>query len=107
MKPICQADDTDAAKDALSAFENGAWGRLFPTVTESWQRHWDRVIPFFAFAAPVRVILYTTNAMKGLRSSVRKAIRNKGDSPSDEAATKLIWLVLRHITAMRKNPAIA
>jgi len=34
---------------------------------------------------------------------VRKAIRNKGHFPSDEAATKLINLALRNITAKWKN----
>ena len=64
------------------------------------------MIPFFAFSAPFRTILYTTNAIESLHSSVRKAIRNKGHCPSDEAATKLIWLALRHITAKWKNPPI-
>ncbi len=32
------------------------------------------------------------------------AIRNKGHFPSDEAATKLIYLALRNITAKWKNP---
>ena len=65
------------------------------------------MIPFFAFAAPVRQILYTTNAIESLHSGVRKAIRNKGHFPSDEAATKLIWLALRNLTAKWKNPPIA
>ena len=55
-----------------------------------------------AFENPV-----TTNAYASLHSGVRKSIRNKGHSPSDEAATKLIWLALRHITAKWKNPRIA
>jgi transposase-like protein len=46
--------------------------------------------------------LYTTNAIESLHSQVRKAIRNKGHSPSDEAATKLIHLTLRNITAKWK-----
>ena len=36
---------------------------------------------------------------------MRKTIRNKGHFPNDEAATKLIWLALRYITATWKNPA--
>ncbi|AJY14441.1 transposase, Mutator family protein [Burkholderia dolosa AU0158] len=43
---------------------------------------WDRVIPFFAFPP-----------------SVRKIIKTRGHFPSDEAATKPIWLALRNITA--------
>ena len=99
LKPIYQADNAEAAAQALDAFESGPWGRRFPTVAQSWRRQWDRVVPFFAFPAAVRKILYTTNAIESLHSGVRKSIRNKGHFPSDEAATKLIWLALRHITA--------
>ena len=107
LKPIYQADHVEAAEQALSDFESGPWGERFPTVAQSWRRNWAQVIPFFAFAAPVRKIIYTTNAIESLHSGVRKTIRNKGHFPSDEAATKLIWLALRNITAKWKNPPIA
>ena len=35
--------------------------------------------------------------IESLHSQVRKTLRNKGHFPSDEAATKLIWLALRRI----------
>jgi putative transposase len=107
LKPIYQADHAEAAEQALSDFENGIWGGRFPTVAQSWRRNWAQIIPFFAFAGPVRKIIYTTNAIESLHSGVRKSIRNKGHFPSDEAATKLIWLALRNITAKWKNPPIA
>ena len=47
----------------------------------------------------MRKMLYTTNAIERLHSSVRKSIRNKGRFPSDESATKLMWLALPHIEA--------
>jgi transposase-like protein len=65
------------------------------------------VVPFFAFPEEVRKIIYTTNAIESLNASVRKAVRNKGHFPSDQAATKLIWLALRHITENWKRPPIA
>lgn len=107
LKPIYQADSVDAAEQALSEFEQSDWGEKFPTIGQSWRRHWEHIIPFFAFAAPVRKIIYTTNAIESLHSGVRKTIRNKGHFPNDEAATKLIWLALRNITAKWKNPPIA
>ena len=44
LKPVYQADNAEAAEEALGAFENGEWGRRFPTVEQSWRRHWDRII---------------------------------------------------------------
>ena len=82
-------------------------GERFPTVGQRWRRHWEQIIPFFEFAAPARKIIYTTNAIESLHSSVRKTIRNKGYFPNDKAPTKLSYLALRNITAKWKNPSIA
>ena len=60
------------------------------------------MIPFFAFAPELRKILYTTNAIESLNAQVRKAVRVRGHFPSEEAATKLIWLVLRNVQARWK-----
>ena len=83
----------------IDAFEQGPWGRKFPTVAAAWRRAWDRVIPFFAFAPAVRRVIYTTNAIESIHSQLRKIIKTRGHFPSDDAATKLIWLALRNITA--------
>jgi transposase-like protein len=61
------------------------------------------VIPFFAFAPELRKILYTTNAIESLNAQVRKAVRVRGHFPSEEAATKLIWLVLRNVQTRWKK----
>lgn len=104
LKPIYQAESVEAAEAALSAFEDGEWGQRFPTIGQSWRRNWEHIIPFFAFGAKVRKIIYTTNAIESLHSSVRKSIRNKGHFPNDTAASKLIWLALRNITAKWGRP---
>ena len=49
IKPIYTAPSAEAAQAELDAFEQGAWGRKFPTVVAAWRRVWDRVIPFFTF----------------------------------------------------------
>ncbi|MBC6957625.1 MAG: IS256 family transposase [Chloroflexi bacterium] len=91
LKPIYRADHADAAWQALEAFDEGPWGQKYPAIAQSWRRNWEAVTPFFAFPTDVRKIIYTTNAIESLNASVRKAIRNKGHFPSDQAATKLIW----------------
>ena len=44
-------------------------------------------------------MIYTTNAIESLFSRLRKIIKTRSHFPSDDAATKLIWLALRNITA--------
>ena len=104
LRPIYAAANAEAAAAALDAFEQGPWGQRYPNIVASWRRRWAEVVPFLAFAPAVRKILYTTNAIESLHSQVRKAVRNKGHFPSDEAATKLIFLALRNITAKWKRP---
>lgn len=107
LKPIYRAVSAGVAATELEAFDQGPWGRKYPAIAQSWRRNWEAVIPFFAFPAEVRKIIYTTNAIESLNASVRKAIRNKGHFPSDQAATKLIWLALRNIAEKWKNPPIS
>jgi len=99
LKPIYTAPSAEAAQAELDAFADGPWGRKFPTVTAAWRRAWDQVIPFFAFPAPIRKVIYTTNAIESINARLRKIIKTRGHFPSDDAATKLIWLALRNITA--------
>jgi putative transposase len=99
IKPIYTAVNAEAAEAQLSAFENGPWGEKFPTVAASWRRAWSQVIPFFAFPPAVRRVIYTTNAIESVNARLRKIIKTRGHFPSDDAATKLIWLALRNITA--------
>jgi putative transposase len=104
LRPIYAAPSSEAAASELDAFEQGPWGQKYPAVVASWRRRWEEVIPFFAFSPEVRKIIYTTNAIESLHSQVRKAIRNKGHFPSDEAASKLIYLALRNIAKKWKRP---
>ena len=99
IKPIYTAANAESAEAELAAFETGAWGQKFPTVTASWRRAWSNVIPFFAFPPAVRRVIYTTNSIESVNARLRKIIKTRGHFPSDEAASKLIWLALRNITA--------
>lgn len=54
-------------------------------------------MPRSARPAAVREILYTTNAIESLHMRLQKIVKNRGHFPSDEAATKLLFLALRNI----------
>ena len=47
----------------------------------------------------MRRVIYTINAIGSVNSRLRKTLKTRGHFPSDEAATKLIWLALRNIAA--------
>ena len=106
LKPIYQAATAEAAAAALDAFERGDWGERFPTVVAMWRRQWEQVIPFFAYPPAVRKIIYTTNAIESMHMQLRKIVKNRGHFPSDEAASKLLYLALRNIEKDWKMPPI-
>jgi putative transposase len=70
-------------------------GDRYPAIALSWRRNWDHVIPFFAFP---------TNAIEALNSKLRRAVRTRGHFPNDDAAMKLLYLVLNHAAEEWKRP---
>jgi transposase-like protein len=95
LKRIYQAIDDVEAEKALAEFE-AEWGQKYPSIAPSWRRAWQEVIPFFAFPPAVRKIIYTTNAIESLNRVIRKTTKTRGSFPTDEAATKLIYLAIRN-----------
>jgi putative transposase len=105
LKTVYRAVDAQAAAAALTEFEEGPWGRKYPAIAAAWRRSWAEVIPFFAFPQDVRRMIYTTNAIESLNSTIRRSVRARGHFPNEEAALKLIWLQLREVTKQWKNAA--
>ncbi len=94
LKEVYRARTAEAGQAALEAFDAGPWGRKYPVIAQTWRRHWTEVIPFYAFPADVRRIIYTTNAIEALHAKLRRAVRARGHFPHDDAVLKLLFLVL-------------
>jgi putative transposase len=99
LKPIYRAPTAQQAREELESFANGPWGQKFPMIVDSWKRNWEHVIPFFEFPESIRKLIYTTNVIESLNGRIRKAVQIRGHFPNDDAAMKLIWLVLRNVAA--------
>jgi len=104
LKKIYRAKDAEAGAKALDEFDASPWGKKYPAIAQSWRRNWEHVIPFFAFPEGVRRIIYTTNAIEALNAKLRRAVRTRGHFPTDEAAIKLLYLVLRQVADEWKMP---
>src|SRR5215203_7040485 len=88
LKGIYRALDADAGEAALAAFEDGLWGRRYPAIGQSWRRAWNEVVPFYAFHADVRRILYTTDEMDKWFVEPRRALLPwRGRPRSEERGT--------------------
>ena len=94
LRKIYQAPTEGAALAAL-AHVRTTWGARFPQIAPVWERAWERLTPALLYPLDVRRVLYTTNAIESLNSYLRKPLRTRGHFPNDDAATKLLYLVLR------------
>lgn len=96
LKKIYQAASEKEAEIQLSAFAE-KWDAHFPSISQSWRQHWVHITPFFAFPPEIRQAIYTTNAIESLNSTLRKIIKTRRVFPSEDAATKLLYLALQNI----------
>ena len=101
LRPVYTAPDEEAARRAPGAFRQSDPGREHPQTAATWERAWERFIPFLAFPPALRRVIYTTNAIESLNYQLRKVTKNRGHFPSDEAAVKLLWLAVCNIEDRR------
>jgi putative transposase len=97
LKEIYRAPTIEQAESALSELEK-TWDSCYPMIAKSWRNNWSRVTPFFAYSEDIRRVIYTTNAIESLNSSLRKVTKNRNSFPNDEAAIKLLYMALKNIT---------
>src|SRR3954451_12092627 len=96
LKSVYRAATEEQARREMAAFAE-RWNPKYPTIAALWQRNWERVIPFFAFPAEIRKVIYTTNAVESLNMSLRKALKTRVAFPSEDAALKVMYLALRNV----------
>ena len=97
LRTVYRAETIAGAEAALQTLATSPEGQRYPTIVPLWRRQWEYVTPGFAYPPAIRRILTTTNAIESLNSQLRKILKTRGHFPTDEAATKLIYLTLRHI----------
>ena len=97
LRTVYRAETVAAGAAALDAFAASPDGTRYPTIAPIWRRQWDLITPAFAYPPAIRKILTTTNAIESLHMQLRKIIKTRGHFPTDEAATKLLYLALRNI----------
>jgi putative transposase len=104
LRPIYTAANADAAADALDTFEL-EHGDRYPGIVALWRSAWAQFVPFLAYPAIIRKIIYTTNMIESVNYQLRKVTKTRGHFPDDDSALKLLRLVARDITTSRGGEA--
>lgn len=103
LRTIYTAPNDEAAEQALTAFE-AKYRDRFPQIARSWRSCWTNIIPFFAYPAEIRKVIYTTNAIESMQAQLRKVTRNRGSFPTPESVRKVLYLAIRYISKKWKRP---
>jgi len=102
LKEIYTAPSEAAAGARFAEFA-GQWEQKYPAMVATWRNSWEQFTPFLKFPAPIRKLVYTTNAIESLNSRFRHAVRRRGHFPSEQAALKVLYLVIRNPLKNRQN----
>jgi len=104
LRPIYTAPSVEAAADAMDTFEL-EHGDRHPAIVACWRAAWERFIPFLAYPAVIRKIVYTTNMVESVNFQMRKASKTRGHFPDDDSTLKLLRLIARDISTTRGGAA--
>ena len=89
LKKVYGAASLKAAEAEFERFKQ-AWSQ-YPGAIDVWVRNWKYVEQLFNYGSAVRKVMYTTNAIESVNSSLRK-VTKKGSFPSEDAVRKALYL---------------
>lgn len=89
LKKVYGASSLKAAQAEFERFKQ-AWSQ-YPGAVDVWVRNWQHVEQLFNYGSAVRKVMYTTNSIEAVNSSLRK-VTKKGSFPSEDAVTKALYL---------------
>jgi len=93
LKNVYGAINKEMALDALEDFAR-KWGQKYAYAIKSWKDNWEELTAYFDYPQEIRRIIYTTNAIESLNSSIRKYTKTKTVFPDDQAALKAVYLAV-------------
>jgi transposase-like protein len=96
LKLVYGAINRDLAYQALDDFAE-KWGHKYAYALKSWRDNWDELTAYFDYPQEIRKIMYTTNAIESLNSSIRKYTKTKTVFPDDQAALKAVYLAVANV----------
>lgn len=91
LKGIYHASNEEAGYEIMLHVTE-KWKDKYPGAMKRWDENWDVISPMFKFSSVVRKVIYTTNAIESLNSSLRRLNSQRSVFPSDTALLKALYL---------------
>ena len=96
LKTIYGAINREEAADALDVFED-KWGKKYAYAIRSWRANWDSLTVFFDYPLEIRKLIYTTNIIESMNSTIRKYTKIKTVFPDDQSVQKAVYLAINNV----------
>jgi len=96
LKTVYTAATEEDAQTALLEFYD-VWGKKYPHITQSWTNNWNELATFFKYPKPVQTLIYTTNPIESLNSSIKRRTKSKGSFPTIDSAFKVLYLSTQEV----------
>jgi transposase-like protein len=96
LRLVYGAINKEAAYSALEDFA-AKWGSKYGYAIKSWKENWEELTSYFDYPMEIRRIIYTTNTIESLNSTIRKYTKTKTVFPDDQAALKAVYLAISNI----------
>jgi transposase-like protein len=102
LRPVYTAVSEADATERFVEFTQ-TWGNKYPAIIRLWENAWTEFAPFLDYPAEIRKVIYSTNAVESLHARMRRATRARGHFPTEQAALKCLYLVVRSLDPTGKG----
>ena len=85
----------ELSEEAFTNLKN-KWGESYPRAVKVWENHIDHVHQLFNCPVNIRKVIYTTNAIESVHSSLRK-VTKKDMFENKDAVYKIFYLRITRI----------
>jgi transposase-like protein len=96
LKTVYTANTEEDAQSALLEFDE-LWGKKYPHITQSWTSNWNELSTFFKYPESIQKLIYTTNPIESLNSSIKRRTKAKGSFPTIDSAFKVLYLSTQEV----------
>ena len=103
LKKIYGAGTLEESELKLEEFSE-EWDKKYPAISQGWRRNWDRLTVYFDCSEDIRKVIYTTNSIESLNSTLRRVLKTKGSFPNDESIMKILYLAIERISRKWSRP---
>ena len=105
LKLVYKAPNKKAALLEFEKFRE-AWKERYPGAVAVWEKNWKHVEQLYDYTNPIRRVMYTTNAIESVNSSLRK-VTKKGVFANEDAVYKALYLRILELQDKWKDATVS